>query len=166
MRPSCKLEETMQNKKLICTLTILGSLGLDQFSKHLILQRAADLPLKVSAYFNLVLTWNKGVSFGMFHTFSSPLFRFGLIGLIILILLYTLFLLKKEKTLLTVLAYSLILGGALGNLIDRFFWGKVLDFLDFHYISYHWPAFNVADTSIVIGGILYMFGFTKQRKNS
>lgn len=69
----------------------------------------------------------------------------------------------KDEELLFTLSLSLILGGAVGNLIDRVRFGEVIDFLDFYLASYHWPAFNVADTAISCGAVLLVFGMIKKK---
>jgi signal peptidase II len=73
----------------------------------------------------------------------------------------------KEQGLIFSMAISLIAGGAAGNLIDRLRYGSVVDFLDFYVNNHHWPAFNVADSAITVGVVLFLFGqfFTKQTDN-
>jgi len=70
----------------------------------------------------------------------------------------------KDEELLFTLSLSLILGGAVGNLIDRVRFGEVIDFLDFYLASCHWPAFNVADTAISCGAVLLVFGMIKKKE--
>jgi signal peptidase II len=72
--------------------------------------------------------------------------------------------LKGEKNKKRQIAYSLILGGALGNLLDRFMYGAVVDFIDFHVNLYHWPTFNLADSFICIGAFIYLLSFTNKKK--
>ena len=104
----------------------------------------------VTSFFDLVMVWNKGVSFGMFtstHAFMPYV-------LMIMALAMTVFFLSwlwRAPNLLTALPISLIVSGALSNVWDRARFGAVADFLDFHIGSMHWPAFNIADSCIVIG---------------
>lgn len=107
----------------------------------------------VTDFFNLVLVWNTGVSFGMFQS-GSEIGRWLLVGLAVAIAVILLFWLRREQSVLSRLAIWLILAGALGNVIDRVRYGAVVDFLDFHAFGYHWPAFNVADSAIVVGAAL------------
>lgn len=100
-------------------------------------------------FFSLVKVWNRGVSFGMFNQLESgqvilSLLQFAIM-LIVLVWLY-----RNEKPHISY-ALGLIAGGALGNLSDRIKNGAVADFLDFHIASYHWPAFNLADSCVFIG---------------
>lgn len=128
---------------------------LDQLVKQRVLT-LLDAPIVVTDFFNLVLVWNRGVSFGMF----GRLGEYGpwlLVGFALLISGALVVWLARETRMLTRLALGLVLGGAVGNAIDRLRFGAVVDFLDFHALGYHWPAFNVADSAIVIGaGLLVL----------
>ena len=104
-------------------------------------------------FFSLVRAWNTGVSFSMFNDW-------GLSGVIILsfvafvIIFFLVRWLKTEQSKLVQLSLGFIIGGALGNVADRVRLGAVFDFLDFSFGSYHWPAFNVADSFICIGACI------------
>ncbi len=104
----------------------------------------------VLPFFNLVLAWNRGVSFGLFNsaTASGTLLFAALAVVIVAALLLWL---KRAGRGWLALAIGLVIGGALGNIIDRIFRGAVVDFLDFHWGDWHWFAFNLADTAITIG---------------
>ena len=119
---------------------------LDQLSKWWILERIMLPPrvIEITSFFNLVLTWNRGVSFGMFNT-DSPLnvWVLPLVAVAIVVMLVA-WLARADRQLLAI-ALGSIIGGAIGNLIDRVRFGAVADFLDAHAFGYHWPAFNVAD---------------------
>jgi signal peptidase II len=110
---------------------------------------------------------NPGAAFSLFNDSSSPaLVRWMLLGFSLLAgvgVLVALIKLGRRVTPTTV-ALALILGGALGNAYDRIRYGYVIDFLEVHIVHYHWPDFNVADSAIVVGGILLMFDalFSKQ----
>ena len=105
-----------------------------------------------------MLVWNPGISFGMLGRLGD-LGPWLLIGCAVAIAVALAFWLLRESRPLTRLALGLVLGGAIGNAIDRIRFGAVVDFLDFHALGYHWPAFNVSDSAIVVGaGLLVLEG--------
>lgn len=118
----------------------------------------------VTDFFNIVKVWNRGVSFGMFNglEYSKEIFVI-LVTLISLCLSIWLYKIKDDKILTS--AITLILGGALGNLIDRAMNSAVADFLDFHAFGYHWPAFNLADIAVFCGVVLFLFDDLILKKN-
>jgi signal peptidase II len=121
----------------------------------------------ITDFFNLVIVWNKGVSFGMFSDINYAKYFIFIIN--IAIITYLFFWLYKNKKKYIDFALSFILAGAFGNLIDRAINGAVADFLDFHLFNYHWPAFNLADSLVFIGVFMLIFEnqFTKNNdKNS
>jgi signal peptidase II len=131
-------------------------LALDQASKWLMIELLTSPPrfIPVTPFFNLVLGFNRGISFGLLDNLGSwgPMMLSFLAAIIICFLFLWLW---KTEHLWDGTAISLIIGGALGNLLDRLRVGAVTDFLDIYVGPYHWPAFNLADTGIVIGvGIL------------
>ena len=107
----------------------------------------------IDGFFNLTYVRNTGAAFGLFAGSAEILRRPFLIIVSIVASGFIIVMLKrlrdKEKGLITALAF--ILGGAIGNLIDRVVYGEVIDFLDFFWGSYHWPAFNLADSFITVG---------------
>jgi signal peptidase II len=108
----------------------------------------------VTGYFNLVLTYNRGAAFSFLAGASGWQGNF-LIAVGVGASLFILYLLARHGTQkLFSLALALILGGAVGNVIDRIVHGHVIDFLDFHLAGWHWPAFNLADSAIVAGAAL------------
>lgn len=113
--------------------------------------------LPVTSFFNLVLAYNKGAAFSFLAAESGwQRYFFTIIGLgAALVITY---LLKQHAgQRLFCWALSLIMGGALGNVIDRLMYGHVIDFLDFHYKQiYHFPAFNIADSAICVGAALFI----------
>ena len=117
----------------------------------------------VTNFFNIVFTWNPGTAFSMFRALGDnmPIVMVAATGIIIAILLY--YLLRRAKSYeRTPLIF--IVGGALGNLIDRIRFGAVIDFLDFHIGGAHWPAFNIADSFITIGVCLYILNWWLARR--
>lgn len=111
-------------------------------------------PIEVTGFFNLLLTWNYGVSFGMLSRFGSASGPYFLSGMALVIVAILLVWLRKNQRREVAYALGLIIGGALGNVIDRTRLGAVADFFDLHAFGYHWPAFNVADIAIFIGVVL------------
>lgn len=121
--------------------------------------------IKKTSFFNLVLVYNSGISFGMF---SSLNFLHNFIFIVIAIIsTYVMYLAWKSSKKTEVLFLMLIFGGAVGNMIDRAIYGAVVDFLDFHIKHLHWPAFNFADSCICIGVICYLISdfLIKKDKN-
>ena len=118
----------------------------------------------LTSFFNLVLAFNAGAAFS-FLSDESGWQRWLFSGISICASVLIIYLLKKhflEK--LFCVSLSFILGGALGNLWDRIALGYVVDFLDFHYGGYHWPAFNVADSAICVGALLLILESFKHKE--
>lgn len=117
----------------------------------------------VTDFFNIVFTWNPGASFSLFRALgeSAPIAIIIATGLVIAGLAYYLF---RRAASYECAALALIIGGALGNLIDRIRFGAVVDFLDFHIGGMHWPAFNVADICICAGVGLYLLNLYLARR--
>lgn len=124
----------------------------DQATKAAALAAAPDLAqgVEVLPFFNLVLAHNRGVTFGLLAT-DDPAGRWLLILLTGAVTAGLLVWLVRVQSRLQAAALGLVIGGALGNLVDRLRHGAVTDFLDFHVQGYHWPAFNLADSGIVLG---------------
>ncbi|MDY6862982.1 MAG: signal peptidase II [Thermodesulfobacteriota bacterium] len=159
------------NKNSIFLSVFLLVIILDQASKYIIRQ---NLLLNTSQiqifdnFFQIIYIKNPGIAFGMLSSpEKSPLKLIFLIGVSItalfIIFLYFRKLPSSDK--ISSLSLSLIAGGASGNLIDRIYFGEVIDFLDFHlYHKYHWPAFNIADSSISIGCLILIFTVFQNKK--
>jgi len=143
-------------------------LVIDQISKWLILDFFAESasPIEVLPFFNLVLVFNCGISFGIF-SHCAPTQTWLLIGLSTIIVIALLFWLKSAKSWIVALAIGAVIGGAVGNIVDRAVptRGAVVDFLDFHVLGVHWPAFNVADSAIVLGVIALLYGSMKLERD-
>ena len=127
-------------------------IALDQLSKWVILTVVMYPPqiIEVTKFFNLVLVGNRGVSFGLFASdaeWVQPAFA----GFATLVAVFLAVWMRYAAHRFLVLSLGMVIGGALGNAIDRLWHGAVVDFLDFHVAGYHWPAFNVADSAITIG---------------
>ncbi len=137
-------------------------LGLDILTKYGAMSALTfGLPKKILPFFNLYLVGNTGISFSMFSAKGNA----GVWTLIILslaICTFIIYLIQKEKDSFSRVALAMVLGGALGNILDRIQYGFVIDFLDFHWRNYHFPAFNIADSFICIGVCLLLFKMMKK----
>jgi len=145
----------MKRKYWVLLIFFFGILSLDQWTKSLIVQKLL-LYQKIEViqgFFNIIHVRNSGGAFGIFGGekggFGSILFI--VVSLIAIGVILFLFIRIKEEEKTLALSFSLILSGAVGNLIDRLRYGEVIDFLDFYLSSTHWPAFNIADSAICIG---------------
>ena len=149
-------------------LVALVTAGLDQYSKHYIFAMLADIPYKqieVLPFFNLVMVQNFGVSFGMFSNMHNSHLILSLMALAITLVLIVW--MWQVKKLYMAIALGLIIGGAVGNIIDRVLYGAVADFLDFYWGAYHWPAFNLADSAVFVGVVLILLeNFLTGNKNA
>lgn len=127
---------------------------LDQVTKWIVIGAfpAGGGQAQITGFLNLVLTCNTGVSFGQLGGVPPWI----LIALALAICAGLLVWLRRQDRKVPILAIGLIVGGALGNIVDRLRIGCVVDFLDFHAFGWHWPAFNVADSAIVIGVVLLL----------
>lgn len=124
---------------------------IDQAFKIPMVEYMAGHPygIDVTSFFRLVMVWNSGVSFGMFAGGDTT--RWILIGLSLVISAVLVVIMAKSDKKLQGYAFGLVLGGALGNVIDRIHYGRVADFFDVDLIFMRWPAFNIADMAIVCG---------------
>jgi signal peptidase II len=141
------------------------SLSLDQASK-LVIDNVMQLyeSRNVFAFFNLTYVHNTGAAFSFLSDaggWQRWLFAGLAVGMSVVISVW-LTRLKENETLIAV-ALSLILGGAIGNLIDRLAYGYVIDFLDVYYETWHWPAFNIADSAITVGVVLMLIDSFKPK---
>jgi signal peptidase II len=119
---------------------------LDQITKYLAINYINPYDsIKIFPFLHLVIVTNKGAAFGMFKHIGSSFF----IAASVIAIIFVIFLLIRGKE--DRLGLSLILGGAIGNLIDRILYGRVVDFIDLSIGKYHWPAFNIADSSLTVG---------------
>ncbi len=136
-------------------LAIAGAIAvLDQATKVWMLEAVLNppRPMEIAPFFNLVVVWNKGVSFGMFSQGSWGPWPF--LALSVGIVAGLVVWLARLKDRFPACAVGLVIGGAVGNAIDRAIFGAVFDFLDFHWADHHWPAFNLADSAITVGAAM------------
>jgi signal peptidase II len=120
--------------------------ALDQITKYLAINYINPYDsIKILPFLHLVLVTNKGAAFGMFKHIGSSFF----IAASVIAIIFVIYLLIRGKE--DHLGLSLILGGAIGNLIDRILYGSVVDFIDLSIGKFHWPAFNIADSALSVG---------------
>ena len=154
---------------LLAVCTVI--LGFDQWTKALVQQK---LPLYqrvevIQGFFALTHVRNTGGAFGIFGGEKGGVgsMLFVVVSLLAIGAIIFLFIRIREDEKTLALSFSLVLSGAIGNLIDRLRYGEVVDFLDFHLSTYHWPAFNVADSAICIGiGLMALELLRRDHKTS
>jgi signal peptidase II len=136
-------------------LIALCVVALDQAAKYLAVTYLADGPVRlIPGFANLVLAYNRGAAFGSFANFDfGPYLLIALNLMALGVMLFVLFSRHAAPKAMQVYL-GMVAGGAVGNLIDRFRIGEVIDFMDLYVGSWHWPVFNVADTGITVGGAL------------
>ena len=125
---------------------------IDQVSKYYIINifKFQNEGIYLSSFLNLQLIWNEGIAFGLL-SFENDLYYNSITFVIIIVILILLFLIKNDDQ--YSYFYSIIVGGALGNLIDRIRYSSVPDFIDFHIYNFHWFVFNIADIFVSLGVI-------------
>lgn len=140
----------------------------DQVSKELLLryvQKAGAMVQVIDDFFRLVIVWNRGVSFGILGDRALPPWVLSAIAVAVCIGLFIW--LRRTDRLLVGWGIGLVIGGAIGNVIDRARWGAVFDFADFYVGQWHWPAFNIADSAIVVGvGLMLIDSLIGERERA
>lgn len=146
----------------VATAILLADQASKMFFLDLVSQRSPPV-IVVTPFFNLVQVWNTGVSFGLFQEDSAAR-SWTLVGVAAAVLVWLALWLWRARSRLVAVALGGIIGGAVGNIIDRIRFGAVFDFVDLHAFGWHWPAFNIADSAIVAGvGLLLVDGFRPAR---
>jgi len=151
-------------------LIALAVLLLDRLTKWLVVRNIAleDSISIIPGFFRFTHLENPGAAFSLFAESSSPFRNVLLVAISVaaLVVVALLLWMRRSESNATVVALSLIMGGALGNLWDRLSDGKVTDFLDFYLGVHHWPPFNIADSAIVVGALLLMTRMLRKEKHS
>ena len=165
-------EKTVQlNRKFFYTIIIISlCFLLDRFSKIYIIKLFINNGFKdyfINEFLNFTLIWNRGIAFGLLQ---SENFTYHFISILIfLIIIFILYIIIKSNKFAEIFSYSMIAGGALGNLFDRIYYNAVADFIDLNYKNFHWFTFNVADIFISVGIVLLLtfdiFNFKNREKN-
>ena len=157
------------NRKLIVSFSLVSlSFFLDRISKIYVIDFFIKNDFKdfyVTSYLNIILLWNKGIAFGLFE--SESIFYHLISALIFIVILFICYLTFKTRKNIEIFCYSIIIGGAFGNLFDRFYYNAVPDFIDLHIENFHWFTFNVSDICITIGVLILLtfdiFKFNKKK---
>ena len=146
----------VKSKFVLVTLIVISLVLIDQVTKILVYieKERIGTGIPILNFFNIVYVENRGISFGIFSSYDAS-FYLGILSF--LISFYIIFIIKMTQEIWEIVGLSLILGGALGNGIDRVMNNYVIDFFDFHLNNFHWPAFNFADSFITVGGIIFFW---------
>ncbi len=138
---------------LVLALVIFIADQASKFALVDLLVEKGNAGIDVLPFFKLEMVWNQGNSFGMFSD-SGEMRKYLLIGMALAITALMVGWMWRAQTRLLTTALAFVIGGAIGNVIDRFRWGAVADFFYFHHGEWFWPAFNIADSAIFIGVVL------------
>lgn len=147
-------------------IVAVAAFAIDQIHKWWMLyvyEIGARKVVTITPFFDLVLVWNQGISYGLFQQ-DGELGRYVLIAVMILAVVFLIVWLAGCDSRLGAMALGLVIGGALGNIVDRVIHGAVADFFSFHAFGFHWYVFNLADVAIVAGvGVLLYDSFSDRR---
>ena len=154
----------MLKKNLIIFSIIIFIFFLDLITKNYALSSLIiNHSISINNFLNFTLAFNHGAAFSFLSDAGGWQRWFFIIFSIVVILIITYILVKERNS--QYIAFSFVIGGAIGNLYDRIFYGYVIDFIEFHYNSFYWPIFNIADIAISIGIILLLYSmFAKESK--
>ena len=152
---------------LLGALVALAALVLDQLSKWWILESVMDPPRRIALtpFLDLVLVYNRGVSFGVFGG-APDWMPWVLTGFALAIAVGLGIWLRRAGDRWLAASIGLVIGGAVGNIVDRLRFGAVVDFIDVHVAGWHWPAFNVADSAITVGVAVLLLDALKSKGRS
>ena len=141
--------------------------ALDRLTKWVVETRVsmADSRSVIPGFFDIVRTENRGVAFGLFNE-STFEWRTALVSVAVVVVVSAIIWRARQLDPLSLWGFALVLGGAAGNLYDRILSGRVTDFLDFYIRDYHWPAFNAADSALVVGCGLLLLGMVRPQRQA
>jgi len=140
---------TIKRKNSYFLIIILIIFSIDRYSKIKIINNFGDTSFYINDFLNFDLLWNIGIGFGLLSSNSSIFYN--LISTIIAFVIIFLIIIGIKSDKFDKIAFSVIIGGALGNFYDRIYFKAVPDFIDLHYKDFHWFTFNIADIFITIG---------------
>ena len=152
------MNKILIKKNLYYTLIILSIFLLDRYFKNVVIDLSRvnnDVDIFINEFLNIYLIWNKGIAFGIFSFDEAKSYNFVtvLICIVNVVVFYLIYSSRDYRGFL----YTVILGGSLGNLFDRFYYRAVPDYIDMHIKSFHWFIFNISDIFITFGVICLIF---------
>jgi signal peptidase II len=165
------MADATQTPRFLGLCAAVLSLVADQGSKIALLygasfwRMAPGETIPVLPFFNLVMVWNPGISYGLFPA-SGRLGTWALEAATLAVIVFLGFWLWKSRDSLVALGCGLIVGGGLGNLIDRLLYGRVADFFHFHGFGYDWYVFNIADLAVTLGAVAFIYDVLKPAESS
>ncbi len=145
----------MKHRAFVFGLVIIAVVfAVDQWTKQLAIDGLSNphRVIEVTPFMNFLLAWNSGVSFGLFQGQAPLVMILATAAITVGFLIW----MWRTRDRLLGIALALVVGGAVGNLVDRLRHGAVTDFIDMHVAGYHWPVFNIADSAITIGAVLLL----------
>ena len=153
----------MAKNRMLLYLFFIIPLIIDRVSKWLILQFLVE-PYEVNQFFSLDFVINRGISLGIFHSENNIIFGLITISIIFIIIGLTWHIFSRAREEKKIIGELLILSGAFSNLIDRFYYAGVVDFILISFNGWDFPIFNVADAVIIIGVVLMIFALMRESK--
>jgi len=147
-------KEIFKKENFYFLIIIIFIFSIDRYSKIKIINNFSDTSFYLNNFLNFDLLWNTGIGFGLMSS-KSPLIYNSISTIIALVIIFLIIIgIKSDK--FDRIAFSVIIGGALGNFYDRIFYKAVPDFIDLHYKDFHWFTFNVADIFVTLGIICFL----------
>ncbi len=147
-------KEIFKKENFYYLIIIIFIFSIDRYSKIEIINNFSDTSFYLNNFLNFDLLWNTGIGFGLMSS-KSPLIYNSISTIIALVIIFLIIIgIKSDK--FDRIAFSVIIGGALGNFYDRIFYKAVPDFIDLHYKDFHWFTFNVADIFVTLGIICFL----------
>ena len=147
-------KEIFKKENFYYLIIIIFIFSIDRYSKIEIINNFSDSSFYLNNFLNFDLLWNTGIGFGLMSS-KSPLIYNSISTIIALVIIFLIIIgIKSDK--FDRIAFSVIIGGALGNFYDRIFYKAVPDFIDLHYKDFHWFTFNVADIFVTLGIICFL----------
>ncbi|MCC8369448.1 MAG: signal peptidase II [Rickettsia endosymbiont of Oxypoda opaca] len=150
-----------RSSRIIITLVIIDQLTKWWFIDNL--RWRPGLTLKLTSFLDMVYSWNYGISFGLLRNYYQYSNSFFIVTNSVIVC-YLYYMMIRSTTIAAFAGYSFVIGGAIGNLIDRFVRGAVFDFIHFHYYDYSFPIFNLADSFISLGVFVLIRDFYNSKK--
>lgn len=159
--PNTSTKSSKKTNFFLSVFIVFLLIIIDQFSKQFAINSLQEQPNYIynfAPFLSFVYSWNYGISFGWFSEYYEYS-NYAFLVINSFIILYMIYIVYKSETKIVQISICLVIGGALGNLIDRVIKGAVFDFIYFHYNQFSFPAFNMADSFITIGAVIFAYGY-------